>query len=115
MTAREWLKKQENNINVTFIIAEAHKDKNSPFYDYLYRNTPIRAAWEWLQWPDFGKKDLVINADHPPIDIAGHWGRDYKAGRLKCAMIVDLDEMHKTYPSEEQYKSMISYYNRNVR
>lgn len=115
MTAREWLEKQTPNTQVTFVIAEAHKEKSSPFYCYLYRNTPIRSAWEWLQWPDFGKKDLVINADHPPIDIPGHWGRMYNGGNLKCAMIVDFDDMRKVYTGEEQYKRMVAYYNENIK
>lgn len=117
MNAREYLQKMDPNRQVTFVIARAVKDDASPYYHYEFRTTPIRAAWEWLEENAsgrFGDDYLVINADHPPVDITGLWVRDYKAGRLSCAMLTTEAELHRMY-SKEQAERMIRYYEQTVR
>lgn len=114
MTAREYLEKKKEATMVTFVIRKAEKDTDSPFYDSVYRGTPIRTAGEWLRdftWPE---KYIVINADHPPIDSTGHWLRMYKSGYLLCAMITTEEELIRHY-GEKKGRDMIAYYNRTVK
>lgn len=115
MTAREYLEKLPNNTLVTFVIAEAHKDKYTPFYHYEYRNTPYCMKHEWLRSPEGLEGYLVVNADHPPIDITGTCVRAYNRGECRCAVIVQLDEMRKMYRSDKQYAEMVEYYQRTVK
>lgn len=115
MTAREYLQKMINANQVTFIIEHAEKDEHSPFYHSAYTTTAIRGAWEWLE--DFTWIDhmLVINADHPPIDVTGNWLRAYKAGHLHCAVVTTEDDIRRHYPNAEQAQRMIDYYKETVR
>lgn len=118
MNAREYLEKQAKNQQITFVIARAVKDEATPFYHYEYRTTPIRAAWEWLREDGsgrrFGDNYLVINADHPPVDITGLWVRNYKAGHLSCAVLTTEADLRTMY-SEKQAADMIAYYNKTVK
>lgn len=113
MTRKEWLETQNKNDEVTFIIAKAVKDENSPMYHYEYRTTPIRAVWDWLNGSN-NDKYIVINTDHPPIDITNGWGNWYKRGSLKCAIITTNEDLFKMY-SGEQAERMIEYYDRICR
>lgn len=112
MKAKEYLESIGEG-QVTFVITKSVKDKNSPFYHYEYETTPIYSRWEVLRdkWID---KYIVINANHPPIDITGHWVRAYNKGHLKCAMLTTENDLYTHY-SEKQAKSMIAYYDREVR
>ena len=100
MTRYEWLENQNKNEDVTFIIAKAVKDDYSPMYHTEYRTTPIRPVYEWLRFDD---RYVVLNTDHPPIDVTGNWGKWYKRGRLKCAVITTIEDLYKMYgePAEK--------------
>lgn len=113
MNAREYLEKMDINSPVTFVIARAVKDEATPFYHYEYRTTPIRSAWDWLSgvWAD---QYLVVNDDHPPVDITGHWVKAYQAGRLSCATLTTEADLRTMY-SEKQAADMIAYYNKTVK
>lgn len=118
MNATEYLQKLPQNQQVTFVIARAVPDDATPFSHFEYRSTPIRGAWEWLQeGPScikFGDKYIVINADHPPIDVTGMWVRQYKNGHLSCAMLTTVSDLLDLY-SEEQAARMVEYYHRTVK
>lgn len=94
MTRQEWLENLNKYDEVTFIIAKAVKDDNSPMYHTEYRTTPIRAVYEWLHRED---EYVVINTDHAPIDVTGNWGKWYRSGRLKCAIITTKEDLYKMY------------------
>ena len=113
MNAREYLQKQNKLQSVTFVIAHAVKDAATPFYHYEYKTMPVFTAQEMLQgeWID---KYMVINSDHPPVDITGTWHNWYKSGRLSCAMLTTEDDLRAMY-SEKQAADMIAYYNRTVK
>lgn len=118
MTTREYLQKiQEKNgtcRDVTFIIARAVKDTHSPFYHHEFYGTPIRSVSEWLRWGDeFLDEHLVINADHPPIDVTGHWINKYKRGWVSCAMLTTEADLQLLYPGQ-QAVDMANYYRRTV-
>lgn len=111
MTRTEWLNTLNKNEEVTFIIAKAVKDDCSGMYHHEYRTTPIRPVYEWLQSED---GYVVINTDHPPIDISGSWDKWYRSGRLKCAVITTDDDLYKLY-GDKQGDEMIAYYDRKCR
>ena len=111
MTRKEWLKTLSKNEEVTFIIARAIKDDYSPMYHKEYRTTPIRPVYEWLQSED---GYVVINADHPPIDVTGNWGKRYNSGRLKCAIITTEDDLCKMY-GDKQGLEMLKHYDGIIR
>ena len=113
MNAREYLEKLDQNSQVTFVIAHAVKDAASPFYHYEYKTTPVFTAWEVLkgEWID---KYMVINSDHPPVDITGTWHNWYKSGRLSCAMLTTESDLRTMY-GEKQAADMIAYYNKTVK
>lgn len=118
MTLREYLQKVEAKRgpgrDVTFIIAHAVKDARTPFFHSEYRATPIRSASEWLRsGEDFLDESLVINADHPPIDIPGHWGAKYRKGWLDCAVLTTQADLELLY-STQQARDMAAYYKRTV-
>lgn len=111
MTRQEWLKTLNKNENATFIIAKAVKDDYSPMYHNEYRTTPIRPVYEWLQSED---GYVVLNTEHPPIDITGNWEKWYRSGRLKCAVITTEDDLYKMY-GDKQGEEMLKYYDSTVR
>ena len=49
MRLRDYLKELNDSQDVTFVIAEARQDENTPFMDTIYKTTPIRHVWEWNQ------------------------------------------------------------------
>lgn len=106
MTRKEWLENLNKNEDVTFIIAKAVKDESSPMYHTEYRTTPIRPAHEWLSVDD---RYVVINPDHPPIDITGDWGKWYRNGGLTCAIITTIEDLYKMYGSK-QGDEMLRHY-----
>ena len=113
MKVREWLESKGTNEQATFIIAQSVKYDNTDFYHKEYRTTPIHCIWEWLKG-DIGEKYIVINADHSPIDIAGHWCRAYNRGDLLCAIITTEADLYREM-SKEQADRMIAYYDNEVR
>ena len=113
MRLKDYLNELGKNDSVTFIIAEAQKDKHTPFTSYVYRGTPIRTVWEWEEATSM-MDYIVVNKDHSPIDITGHWCRSYKAGHLKCCVLTSEETMFQMY-SEKQAKDMIDYYERTVK
>lgn len=115
MTVREYLQKQSKNTQVTFIIAHAVKDENTPFNHYEYKTTPIFAVWEWQEKSTWYDRYIVVNADHPPIDITGGWVNWYKAGRLKCIVITTEEDIRANCGGEKQTQDMIAYYKRTVK
>jgi hypothetical protein len=108
MTVRDYLNKHQNEASITFISLKAKKDDHSPFYHAEYRTTPISSAYDWAQNNKVCEK-LVINADHPPIDVTGIWVSHYKAGRLLCAMITTEEELVRLY-GEAQGRRMVEFY-----
>ena len=112
MKLREWLDRQ-GTTDVTFIIAKAVKDERSPMYHNEYRETSISQVWELKRSP-WVDKYIVINANHPPIDITGSWVSKFNKGHLKCAIITTEQDLHTLYCGE-QAESMISYYDKTVR
>ena len=113
MKVREYLQNFPDAQEVTFIRQVAVKSEGAPGFHYEYRTTAIRCVWEWLR-NDSVCDSLVINADHPPIDVTGVWQNRYKKGHLKCAMVTTEAELRKMY-IPEQADSMIAYYKRTVR
>lgn len=118
MTAREYLQKiqeKHGTPEVTFIIAHSVKDSHSPFYHYEYDTTPVYSINELLRYPSgsFIDTHLVVNADHPPIDITGIWVRHYNRGYLRCAVLETEDDLRIKY-SGKQAEDMIAYYKREV-
>lgn len=118
MTAREYVQKiakKKGHQQVTFIIAHSVRYEHAPGYRYEYRTTPIYSTSELLRYPDCSFLDghLVINADHPPIDITGIWVNRYKRGFLCCAMLTTEEDL-RTHYSEKQATDMIAYYNREI-
>ena len=117
MTAREYLQEihEKHPTDVTFVIAHSVRNEAAPGYHYEYCSTPIYNTYELLRWPagSFIDKHLVINADHPPIDITGIWVRKYKKGWLCCAMLTTEDDL-RTHYSEKQAADMIAYYKREI-
>ena len=104
MRVREYLDRLPSAAPVTFIKQEAGG---------AYRTTPIHSAWEWLNNEYLCDDYLVINDDHPPIDVNGGWILRYRQGRLHCAMITTDAELLKQY-GEKQGRDMIAYYERTV-
>ena len=118
MNLKEYLNGLKENDKVTFIIAEPLKEVLNSFNEYRYKTTPIRCVWEWLQgtfstgytFEDY----LVVNKDHPPIDITGNWVNWYNRDDLKCCMITKREDMYKMY-SEKQANDMIAWYEKTVK
>ena len=110
MTREEYLKAVGGT--VTFIIAEAVKESHSPFWSFQYRPTPVMHVDEWLSQSN-NDKYIVINADHPPIDITGHHLNRYNQKYLNCAIITTEEDLKQMY-SEKQAQEMIEYYKRTV-
>lgn len=107
MTRKEWLETLNKNEDVTFIIMKAVKDDYSPMYHDEYKTTPIRPVYEWLQTDD--DRYIVINPDHPPIDVTGNWGKWYGSSGLKCAIITTREDLYTIYGSK-QGEEMIEHY-----
>lgn len=114
MKTREYLDQQPSNREVAFVIARAVKDDATPYYHTEYRMTPIHSAWEWLDAETLDDC-IVINADHPPMDITGHWVRAYNAGRMSCAVLTTVEDLRKLYPNEAQLQRMIAHYEKTVK
>lgn len=113
MTIREYLE-QIGRTDVTFIISHAVKDENTPFYHSEYKTAPVRHSNEWLQGDGFIDNHIVINADHPPIDVTGTWLNWYKNGHLQCAVVTTEADLLTLY-SEKQARDMIAMYDWEVR
>lgn len=114
MKIREYLEKIEKHTDVTFIIQRSIKDDHAPFYHNEFQTTPIRTNQEWLEGEGFIDNHIVINQDHPPIDVTGTWVNWYMAGRLKCAVVTTEEDLIRHY-GEKQGRDMIAYYNRTVK
>lgn len=114
MTIREYLQKNEfdNSADVTFIVQRAVKDDGSPYHSE-YRTTSVRTVLEWLEGEEFVDAYIVINADHPPIDVSGTWNNWYKKGLLRCAVVTTEEELLKLY-GENQGRDMVDFYKRTV-
>lgn len=114
MTAREYVQKIHPQ-QVTFVIAHSVRYEHAPGYYYEYKTTPIYHTSELLRYPadSFIDNHIVINADHPPIDVAGIWTRHYKRGFLCCAMLTTEEDLRTRY-SEKQAEDMIAYYKREI-
>ena len=118
MTAREYLQKiveKHGPQQVTFVIAHSVRNAAAPGHHYEYQTTPVYYTDELLRYPadTWVDKHLVINADHPPIDITGIWVRNYQKGWLYCAMLTTETDLRTLY-CETQATSMIAYYEREV-
>lgn len=113
MRVREYLDQFPSPQPVTFIKQLSVENESAPGYHYEYRTTPIWSAWEWLNNEDLCDDYLVINADHPPIDVTGGWHNRYRRGDLKCAVITTEAELLKHY-GEKQGRDMIAYYERPI-
>ena len=111
MTRKEWLETLNKNEDVTFIIAKAVKDDYSPMYHKEYRTTPVRAVYEWLQGED---GYVVLNPDHSQIDVTGNWGKWYRNGRLKCAVITTKEDLYTMY-GDKQGEEMLKHYDGTCR
>ena len=113
MNLRFWLLRQKKNEQVTFVVQKAVYDESIKGYTDEYRTTPIRTAGEWLD-STVADKYIVINADHPPIDVTGTWTARYKRGELACCVVTTEDELRKRYPNAEQAQQMIEWYEKTV-
>lgn len=113
MNVRDYLSKLPENVQVTFVVQRSVKAEG-PFWDYLYRTTPIKPVWDWRLSGEAFLGQLVVNADHPPIDVTGLWGREYRDGRLRCAMIAQEAGLLNHY-GPEQGRRLIEYYHREVK
>lgn len=113
MNLKEYLETIPKNDRVTFIISKAVKDSGSPFYHNEFETVPIRIAWEWLQSTHLDKY-LVINSNHPPIDITGGWVNWYNRNDLRCLIVTTKESLITQY-GEKQGSSMIEYYKKHVR
>ena len=106
MKVREYLQDLPENTQVTFIKRTGDRE---------YKTTPIKAAWEWLRHEQLCDSYLVMNAEHPPIDVTGGgWLNKYSQGSLKCALITAEGDILKLY-GEKQGREMIEYYKRTVK
>ena len=115
MTIREYLSQLPKNTDVTFVFQHTVKSEAGPFYESRYSTGSLRAAWDWLKFGEaFLDGNLVINADHPPIDVTGLWTRKYKSGSLRCAMVTTEADL-LTHYGPEQGRRMIDYYKRTVK
>lgn len=115
MTVREYLSKLPQSSQVTFVVQHSVKAAAGPFREYQYSTGSIRGVYDWLTFgPVFLDENLVINADHPPIDPTGLWIRDYKNGYLRCALITSPATLLEHY-GQEQGQRMIEYYERTVK
>jgi len=57
---------------------------------------------------------IVVNADHPPVDITGHWVHKYNRMHLDCCLIMKPEDIIKQY-GEKQGKEMITYYEQTIK
>ena len=113
MKLTEWLQSKGQNDSATFVIAKAARWEGAPGHTFEYKTTPIRTVWEWLEG-NTGEKYIVINANHPPIDVTGNWVRWYEKGRVLCAMITTEEDVRTIY-SEKQAEDMLDMWDREVR
>lgn len=95
MTLNEFLK-HFKGCTLTFTIAKAVKDENTPFHHEEYYQTPIRYIDEWNDWTK-AKDYIVINPDSCPIDIIGNWQNQYNRGYLKCMIITTEKDLYTRY------------------
>ena len=108
MKAKEYLSRIGNNTKVTFVIAKAVKDENTPYYHTEYKTTPIFGVWE-VEKHEWIEKYIVINAIHPPIDITGHWVREFNNGWLKCAIITTEQDLYSFHCLSNTYQVFFYY------
>lgn len=113
MRTTEYLEQLSENEQVTFIIAEARNDENTPLQHLEYRTTPVRCVWEWARNEKLANYIVTIK-DHPPIDMTGTWVNWHKKGRLKCCVLISEETLHALY-SEKQANDMIEFYERSVK
>ena len=112
MNLLEFLSEQNENNRYTFTICECERESTN-LTNKIYRQTPIRAVWEW-EYFDIANNFIVINKDHPPIDITGHWVTSYNQGHLKNCIITTEKDLIEEY-GEKQGREMIEYYDKKVR
>lgn len=102
MTVKEYFQKYLKDSNsVAFIIAKAEKDEASPFYHAIYRTTPMRGVYEWLN----GGSTLdyiVLNDKQAPIDwLSGvPWINHFKSGHLINMLIISKEDLDVLYGQE---------------
>lgn len=114
MRVKDYLNEIGKNAEVTFIIVDVEKDEHSPFHHNIYKTTPIRCVWEWLESTSGLLDMLVVNKDCEPIDITGGWQNWYRKGALKCCMI-ESEESLRTMYSKEQVEDMIRWYEKTIK
>lgn len=98
--------------DVTFVIKKAVKDANSPFYHDEYETTSMCKTWEFTRetWLD---RYIVVNPDHPPVDVTGHWVNAWKRGFLRCMMITTEEDLARHYKKPgDQYERMLEWYDK---
>lgn len=111
MRFKDYLATLKDNDNVTFIKVEFDETN---FHRTKYLTTANKPVWDWKRAENI-QDFIVANKDCPPIDITGGWLRDYNRGFLNCCMLISEEAIYKMYPNQEQAKSMIEYYEREVK
>lgn len=112
MKLLEFLSEQNENNLYTFTIANCVKESEH-IKTTVYKQTPLNSIWEWMKG-NIPNKYIVINVNHPPIDITGNWVKAYNKGWLKNCIITTEEDLILNY-GEEQGKQMVEYYDRKVR
>lgn len=115
MTVREYLTHIKSNDDVTFIVARAVRDENTPFYHSEYRDTPIRMRWEWEMYDGAILDAIILNDRQPTITwLSGvDWNIAIKENRLKCLLVIPPEDMSKLY-GKKQADGLIEYIERNL-
>lgn len=108
MKVKEYFKKYNVNGDVTFIIAKAEKDSNTPFYHSVYETTPMQHVSRWCE-SDVAEY-IVLNDHQTPIDwLSGaKWKTQYDSGWLKCMLVIAKDDLVTMY-SEKQAEGIAQF------
>ena len=118
MTVGEFLRSDAGkNQEVAFLICEAQKETSSPFYTKIYRSTPLREAWEWLDGGGSILDYYILNDAQEPIEwlSGGAWRTWFRGGWMKNLLVIDDKNLHLLYQSNEQCKSLVEFCDEKIR
>ena len=112
MKVKDYLQTHEWS-EVSFIIAKAVKDDNTPFYHPEYKTSALFHKFEDMSYYN---EYLILNDKAMPLDwLSGSpWGNAVRSGWAKCLLVINWKDLTTLF-CEEQANSIIEYIDSKIK
>jgi len=115
MKVKDYFKKYLSaNDNVTFIIAEAQKDDNTPFYHPVYKDTPISKVGDCIKHGWYLELNVLNDHQMPIVWLSGaDWTNWIEKGVTTSFLAISDEDMLLMF-SEEQAQHTFDYIDKKI-